>query len=141
MKKILILFLLLIAINAQGQGLPVPANATLASLFPDENLRRVVARRLGNNVNLTGQALSDELARIEWLDAVGSGRLVDGISNTAGIEYLIGLTTLTLIRYSLTAINMDTLTNLKYLDLNGNRLNYINLNNLISLETLDLTSN
>ncbi|MCL2521160.1 MAG: hypothetical protein FWE37_09230 [Spirochaetaceae bacterium] len=136
MKKILILFLLLIAINAQGQGLPVPANATLASLFPDENLRRVVAEHLGPNAGLVGQRLSDVLARIE---ALTTGTL--GVKNTSGIEYLVGLTKLDLFGNGLANINVNTLINLTYLDLGYNDLTSLDISNLINLTWLNVEQN
>jgi len=71
--------------------LPVPANATLASLFPDEDLRRMAAEVSGRDANLTGQALSDRLARVEIFNVRSRG-----IGDATGIEYLIGLTHLEL---------------------------------------------
>ncbi|MCL2520266.1 MAG: hypothetical protein FWE37_04595 [Spirochaetaceae bacterium] len=136
MKKILTIALLLIAINAQGQGLPVAANATLASLFPDENLRAVVAEVLGPNAGLTGQRLSDELAEVEWLRA--SGR---GINNAEGIEYLIGLTELYISFNYLTTLNLSTLTKLNRFYARNNQLTIININNLINLIEIDVSHN
>jgi len=146
MKKILILFLLLIAINAQGQGLPVAANSTLASLFPDENLRVSVAGLLEADANLIGQALSDALAGIEVLEA--SNRC---ISNADGIEYLIGLIKLELGFNQIRSINVSNLINLRRLDLTANSLTTLDVSkntNLIhlfieanSLTTLDLSKN
>ena len=137
MKKILTITLLLIAINAQGQGLPVAANATLASLFPDENLRRVVARRLGNNVNLTGQALSNALAGIE-----GGLIIHKDTNNASGIEYLLKLTWLIVSETSIISLNVSSLTNLSYLYLSRNYgLGYLNISNLINLEFLYVQQN
>jgi len=142
MKKILTIALLLIAINAQGQGLPVAANATLASLFPDENLRRVVAEVLGPNAGLTGQRLSDELAGIEALSTSGYERTrEERISNADGIGYLIGLTELDLRSHRLTRIDVSNLTNLVYLTLSGNNLTILNVSNLTNLIFLNVAGN
>jgi len=159
MKKILTIALLLIAINAQGQGqgLSVPANATLASLFPDENLRRVVAEVLGPNAGLVGQRLSDALAGIEELEA--SNR---GISDASGIEYLVNLTKLDLRRNKLANININNLIylvdiilednlltslntgsflNLIFLYVGNNQLINLDISNNINLTNLDISNN
>ena len=137
MKKILTIALLLIAINAQGQGLSVPANATLASLFPDENLRRVVTEVLGPNAGLVGQRLSDALAGIEWLQAD-----YYGINNATGIEYMLGLETLDLRRNNLTSLtNLTRLTNLICLNVSNNNLTTIDISHNIKLIDLDLSNN
>jgi len=136
MKKILTIALLLIAINAQGQGLPVPANATLASLFPDENLRAVVAEVLGPNAGLTGQRLSDALARIEVLNADNRG-----ISDASGIEYLLGLTLLFMNTNQITIINLDNNINLTTLGIAYNLLTNINIGNLVNLIGLGIGGN
>ncbi|MCL2520946.1 MAG: hypothetical protein FWE37_08130 [Spirochaetaceae bacterium] len=145
MKKILTIALLLIAINAQGQGLPVTANATLASLFPDENLRRVVAEVLGNDARLTGQALSDSLARVKRLEVAGpyddlyARRYLNvyydnTISNSSGIEYLIGLTVLILHSTNLTNMtNLCNLINLTNLTVSNNRLTSLDVSALTNL--------
>ncbi|MCL2519782.1 MAG: hypothetical protein FWE37_02080 [Spirochaetaceae bacterium] len=142
MKKILILFLLLIAINAQGQGLPVAANATLASLFPDASLRERVARILGEDANLTGQALSDRLAKVRELYAHwGPFAGWKKINNTNGIEYLIGLSRLNLSSNDLMDINLTNLIYLTELYLNGNQLTQIDLTSLKSLRIVELVGN
>ncbi|MCL2519987.1 MAG: hypothetical protein FWE37_03140 [Spirochaetaceae bacterium] len=168
MKKILTIALLLIAINAQGQGLPVAANATLASLFPDENLRRVVAEHLGPNAGLVGQRLSDELAGIIELDASNPflartrGLETRIIHNANGVEYLLNLVKLNLDNnrllnidvsnnISLTSLSVDNnlLTNLDVssniyltgLFVGRNRLISIDVSKLINLTSLFVASN
>jgi len=142
MKKILTIALLLIAINAQGQGLPVAANATLASLFPDENLRRVVAEVLGPNAGLTGQRLSDELARVEKISAFGDSYSNQRrVENANGIEYLTGLTELWLWLDCLSSININTLVNLEVLQIAGNELISIDLSNNVNLALINIASN
>jgi len=135
MKKILTIALLLIAINAQGQGLPVAANATLASLFPDENLRAVVAEVLGPNAGLIGQRLSDELARIDGrLDASSKN-----IRNASGIEYLLGLTRLNL-SYNFDLLHIDLSHNIKliHLEVSYTGLSNIDVSNLSQLMSIGL---
>jgi len=151
MKKILTIALLLIAINAQGQGLPVAANATLASLFPDENLRRVVAKSIEEsaisaspmdwearqgNPNMTGQRLSEALARVERVD--GSNR---GIRNTEGIQYLVELTYLNLSFNQLTGIDLSGNRRLSTLKVNNNQLTNLDLTNNAGLDTLEANNN
>jgi len=137
MKKILIIALLLIATsNVYGQGLPVPANATLASLFPDENLRRVVAEVLGPNAGLTGQRLSDELAKINKLVAIDKN-----IDNAEGIEYLIGLIELYLNQNNITNINVSNFINLTGFSISNNKLTHIDISNLINLSWLNVSDN
>jgi len=128
MKKILTIALLLIAINAQGQGLPVAANATLASLFPDENLRRVVAEVLGPNAGLTGQRLSDALARIEGVF------YITNISNARGIEHLTGVAELFISDSNITDdLNFNTLANLTNLNITQSKLASVYVGNLPNL--------
>jgi len=144
MKKILTITLLLIAINAQGQGLPVPANATLASLFPDENLRAVLFRILdregyvdnNGDLILIGQELSNALATIDMLFADGRN-----IINADGIEYLVGLRGLVIAGNLLTNLNVSSNINLELLDIEGNNLTNLDLSNNINLWSLWLAGN
>jgi len=117
--------------------LPIPANATLVTLFPDANLRMAMMEELGgNDAWLTGQALSDRLARVEKLNA--SSRR---INDAAGIEYLLSLTMLDLRNNNLTILNLINLTNLVILFVSGNQLASLDVGNNIYLTTLSVGYN
>ncbi|MCL2520651.1 MAG: hypothetical protein FWE37_06590 [Spirochaetaceae bacterium] len=89
-----------------NRGLPVVADASLNSLFPDEALRNIVAQKLGNNAARTGRPLSDALTNI------GGELVITNISNAAGLEYLTAITSL----------DVSSLTNLAVIEFKGTKL-------------------
>lgn len=97
-------------------------------IFADQNLEDAVNDELGQN---SGDTITEaQAASITELDA---GNL--GISNLAGIEYLVGLTELDLVNNSVAVVSsLSGLTNLEVLNLGDNNIS--NIAPLSSLENL-----
>ena len=82
----------------------------------------------------------------EQLSSISSVSVVRGIRNADGVQYLTGLTTLSLIgdnmyKGSLTSIDLSKNIALTNLNLNRNRLTNIDISNNTALTTLDLSGN
>ena len=78
----------------------------MADLFPDVNLKQVVANRLVANTSLTGTALRTELGSLTGTLNANS----QGIVDATGIEFLTGITFLRLQNNQLTSIDLSNNT-------------------------------
>ncbi|MCL2519824.1 MAG: hypothetical protein FWE37_02305 [Spirochaetaceae bacterium] len=171
-KFVILLTLVLAACNL---NVPVsdehnPSNpaapATLENTFPDANLRALIALRLGESANLSGQSLLEALAAINEVLEIWKGDAdaldpdytmfhtldennnwvetrITGIvpHNMSGIEHLTGLTGLLLGGIDITTLNLSNLTNLTEIVLSRTQLTGLNVSNLPNLFTLEIHNN
>ena len=123
----------------------MPVTPSLAHLFPDSNLRQIVAGMLGVvNASLTGTALINATGSLTGVLNGFPGWSApeeEKIADAAGIEFLTGITALWLDNNQLTSIDVSNNTALITLWLTQNQLTSIDVSNNTALTQLGLSSN
>ena len=113
--------------------------------FTDPNFYNCVAKEYKDdhpNEDISNGLADEQLAGMTSLECSGWGKPDnEKISDTAGLEKMIGLTDLDLSRNNLTSLDVSNNTVLTSLDVGSNQLTSLDVSNNTMLTSLDVSSN